>query len=296
MTADSNQNRKKDPYKLFMRITIAIAAVALISLAVFLGCNTWVDMQYNHIVDSIYQQNVTDEQAFNAELDALRASAAQVVAPPEDPNVELETWEATLEGTPWRIEDEGTAGLENTYTATISNSTLCEGGMMLVNSWHPVPSYFSADNLVSIGAASGWKIPVTDSGVRIFQNAYSALQAMYNDATAAGMADYIVREGYRSNEDQTTLFTNQLDKLSSKYSGTILIEEAKKTVNYPGTSEYQTGLSFRMGLYNSENPAVAKQEFQATEQGQWFSDNCWKYGVIFRFPSDDFPNTQWEDK
>ena len=42
------------------------------------------------------------------------------------------------------------------------------------------------------------------------------------------------------------LFTARMDALSDKYSGTILTEQAKKTVNYPGTSEYQTGLSFRI--------------------------------------------------
>ena len=70
---------------------------------------------------------------------------------------------------------------------------------------------------------------------------------------------------------------------------TILIEETKKTVNYPGTSEYQSGLSFRLGLYNREDPAVAAQKFQETDQGRWVTENSWKYGIIFRFPSDDYP-------
>ena len=138
--------------------------------------------------------------------------------------------------------------------------------------------------------------PVKDSSVRIFPEALNALKAMYDDATADGMTDYIVREGFRTNEEQTELFTNKMDDLNDKYSGTILVEQAKKTVNYPGTSEYQTGLSFRMRLYNSEDPEIAALDFQKTPQGKWFTDNCWKYGVIFRFPSDDFPNAEWEDK
>lgn len=296
MTAHLNKKRKADPYKIFVRITIAIAVIALISLAVFIVCNTMVDSEYRSVVERIHQQNVADEQAFNVELSAMRENATQVVDTGEEVVVDLPTWEAALDGTTWRIKDEGSAGLDNTYTVTINNSTLCEGGLMLVNAWHSVPEYFSATNLVSVGSASGWKIPVADSTVQLFPDVMSALQAMYTDATAAGMANYIVREGFRTNERQTELFTAQMDKLSSKYSGTILTEETKKTVNEPGTSEYQTGLSFRMGLYNKEDPAVAKLKFQETPQGQWFAENCWKYGIIFRFPSVDYPSPQWEDK
>ncbi|MFH1512750.1 MAG: M15 family metallopeptidase [Bacillota bacterium] len=296
MTALVNKKRKTEPYKVFLRMTIAIAAIALISMAVFLVCNTWVDTEYRNAVERIHQQNVADEQAFSLELSAMRESAAQAVTTGEDVEVVLPTWEATLDETAWRIADEGGAGLENTYTVTINSSTLCEGGLMLVNAWHSVPDFFSATSLLSIGSASGWKIPVTDSTVQIFPDALSALQIMYEDATAAGMADYIIREGFRSNERQTELFTAQMDKLSDKYSGTILTEQTKKTVNYPGTSEYQTGLSFRIGLYNAEDPAVARQIFQDTPQGKWVTQNSWKYGVIFRFPTADFPNAQWEDK
>ncbi|HPJ02176.1 MAG TPA: M15 family metallopeptidase [Candidatus Limiplasma sp.] len=294
MTAPKKQ--KKDPYKLFLRITVALAVVSLISLGVFLACNAWVDSDYRAIVEDIHQQNIDNEQAFNVELEALRASAAQAEPTGETTIVDLPTWEATIEATNWRIEDEGKAGLENTYTITVSNSSLCEGGLMLVNGWHPVPDFFSTDNLISIGAQSRFKIPVQDATVTIFPSAYTALEAMYNDATAAGMTDYIVREAFRTNETQTQYFTDRMDSLSSKYSGNILIEEAKKTVNYPGTSEFQSGLSFRLGLYNREDPAVAKQKFQETDQGKWITENSWKYGIIFRFPSDNYPNSQWEDK
>jgi zinc D-Ala-D-Ala carboxypeptidase len=290
------KKRKTDPYKIFVRITIALAVIAVVSLAVFLVCNAWVDNDYRSVVENIHQQNIADEQAFNIALDAQRASAVQAEPTGETAVVDLPTWEATIGETNWRIEDEGKAGLENTKTITVSNSTLCEGGLMLVNAWHPVPDYFSVADLVGIGITSRYKIPVQDSTVIIFPSAYGALEAMYDDATAAGMKDYIVREAFRTNATQTDLFTAQMDRLSNKYSGNILIEETKKTVNYPGTSEYQTGLSFRLGLYNKEDPAVAKQKFQETEQGKWITDNSWKYGIIFRFPSDNYPNSQWEDK
>ena len=296
MTAHSHTKRTKDPYKLFVRITISLAVIAVVSLAVFLLCNTIVDSQYRSVVETIHQQNIENEQAFNMELNAMRESAAQTDVPVEEPVTELQTWEATVDGTDWRIEDEGRTGLENTYTVTISNSTLCEGGLMLVNPWHSLPEYFSSANLLSVGSASGWKIPVQNSAVQLLPDALTALEAVHDAATTAGMKDYIIREGFRSNEDQTTYFNNKLDALSGKYSGSILIEEAKKTVAYPGTSEFQTGLSFTVGLYNKEDATVAKQDFNTTPQGLWLLDNSWKYGIIFRFPSANFPNSSWEDK
>ena len=296
MTAHTNTNRKKDPYKLFVRITIAFAVIALISFAIFQVCNILVDREYNTVVDQIYQQNIADEQAFNLEMSALRENQLPLDDTPDVPVSEPMSWEATLESVQWQIKDESSSGLENTSTVTINSATLCEGGLMLINNWHPLPSYFSTLNLVSIGAASGWTIPVKDSSVQLFPDAYSALQAMYDDATTAGMTDYIVREAFRSNETQTDYFTNKMDALSDKYSGTILIEKAKETVAYPGTSEYQTGLSFRMGLYNKEDATIGGLDIETTPQGTWLADNCWKYGIIFRFPSKDFPNSDWEDK
>jgi zinc D-Ala-D-Ala carboxypeptidase len=296
MTAHQNTKRKKDPYKTFVGITIAFAVIAVISFAVFLVCNMLVDTEYNAAVDRIYQQNVADEQAFNLEMSALRENAVQTSVAPDTVVPDLASWEATLDGTAWSIKDEGSAGLENTQTVTINSSTLCEGGLMLVNNWHSLPEYFSTLDLVGIGTASGWSIPVQDQTVQIFPDAYNALKAMYDAATAEGMKDYIVWEGYRTNEYQTELFTSRMDALSTKYSGTILVEKVKETIAYPGTSEYQTGLSVRIGLYNKDDPAVKDQPLQNTPQGDWLENNSWKYGYIFRFPSKDFPNSQWEDK
>ena len=99
-------------------------------------------------------------------------------------------------------------------------------------------------------------------------------------------------------EKVDTLFENVMTKLSDEFSGDILIAEAKKEVNYPGTSEYQTGFSFRMDLYSSTDAEFNKTKgyFQENERGQYFTENAWKYGIIFRFPVDDFPNSSWESK
>lgn len=289
---------KRDPYRLLVRVTVVLAAVVVVSAAIFLLCNASVQTDYKAKRAEIDRLNTDGEQEFNAKMNELRNSRNTTVDPQtgETTSQDLAFWEATLDDKPWRLEDEGYNELENTRMETGDRATLINGGMLLVNPWHALPADFSDAGMVSVGNASGWKIAVTDGNVKLFQNAYDALSAMIAGAATDGLADYIVREAYRTNDTQTELFNNQMEKLSGKYSGDILIEQTKKTVNYPGTSEYQTGLSFRMDIYNKNDPEVGKQKFQESLQGKWFTTNSWKYGVIFRFPTTDFPTSAWEDK
>ena len=298
-----NANRKihtmkKDPYSLLIRVTGVLVAVVVVSIAVFFICNAAVQSDYHAKRAAIDKINTDGEQEFNAKLNAMRDSGNTAIDPQtgEASSADLAYWESTLDSKTWRLEDEGSAALENTSTVTVDRASLITGGLLLVNAWHPLPADFSDSTLVGVGKSSGWKIAVTDNNVMLFPAAYEALQSMITDAGTAGLADYIVREAYRSNDTQTELFNKQMEKLSTKYSGDILIEQTKKTVNYPGTSEYQSGMSFRMDIYNKAKPEIGKQKFQVSEQGQWFTNNGWKYGVVFRFPTTDFPAVGWEDK
>jgi len=115
-------------------------------------------------------------------------------------------------------------------------------------------------------------------------------------AKAEGLEHFIVEEGYRSWETQNQYFQNKMEKLSSKYSGDALIAAAKKEVNYPGTSEFNSGLAFTLRLYDKSNPEVAKPKYSTTEQAKWMNRNCWKYGLIFRFPLSAWPLEETQDK
>ena len=289
---------KRDPYKLLLQITGILAVIVVVSVGVFLLSNAAVENDYKSLVQNIEKINIDGEQAFNAKMNELRTSGGSTIDTTDNTQdkAELLYWETTVDDQLWRLEDEGYGELENVYNVTVNRASLITGGLLLVNPWHALPADFSDAELVSVGNSSGWKIAVTDGNVRLFPVAYQALQSMIDSAAEDGLADYIVREAYRSNDTQTELFNSKMEKLSSKYSGDILIEQTKKTVNYPGTSEYQSGMSFRMDIYNKENPEVGKQKFQESEQGKWFTQNGWKYGVIFRFPTVDFPAVGWEDK
>ena len=144
-----------------------------------------------------------------------------------------------------------TPAWENTSTITLDRASLINGGLLLVNPWHSLPPDFSEEGLVSIGTASNFQIQVQDNSVRVFQPAYDALsEALTAAKDEAGLEYYIVMERVTArSRSRKYSFNVEMEKLSSRYSGNALIEETKKNVNYPGNSDYHTGMSFRMDVY-----------------------------------------------
>ncbi|MBE5778883.1 MAG: D-alanyl-D-alanine carboxypeptidase family protein [Clostridiales bacterium] len=287
---------KKDPYRILLRLTGILAALAVVCFVAYNLCNAAIGKDIQAKRTEIDNLNEQAEIQYNTELNERRNNAGGFSDPMNsgEEAEDLPVWERTLEGSTWRVEDMGKKAVpENTRDVTLSRGDLLLGGMMLINPWHSVPSDYNYETLVSVGSASGYKIQVDDSSVRLFPAAYDALSTMITDAETAGFDSYLVREGYRSNDEQREMFENKMAELSDDFSGDILMAQAKKEVNYPGTSEYETGFSFRMDLYKSgENLG----KFSESERGQWFIENSWKYGIIFRFPVEDFPNSSWESK
>lgn len=291
---------KRDPYKTLLRATGILAVVVVVGIGIFYLCTMAVTHDYTTKYEAIEKSNAEAEVKFNETMNTLKNNQNAIVDPETGvvSQADLPFWEKTVDDTVWRIEDEGTAGLENTWTTTIDRASLINGGTLLVNAWHALPSDFSDSSLISVGETSNYKIQVKDASVELFPVAYDALLNIVTDAEAAGHKYYIVQEAFRSQDTQQTYFNNKIESLSEKYTGDALIEQAKKDVNYPGTSEYQTGLSFQMGLYDKENSGEVdrKKGFQESDQGMWFTQNAWKYGLIFRFPTANFPDSTWEDK
>lgn len=304
----TNSNKKvhkmaRDPYKMLLKLAAVLAVVVAVGVGVFYLCTLAVNQDYMNTRSRIEAQNAEGQVEFNARMNELRAAnqaaenelMASIGTPSEEKN--LPSWEKELDGVTWRVQDEGTSGLENTSTITMQRSQLINGGLMLVNQWHSIPSDFTEEGLVSVGTTGNFKVQVQDSSVQLFQPAFEALAEALTAAKADGLDYFIVREGYRSISAQEEMFNEEMQELSSRYSGERLIAETKKKVNYPGTSDYHTGMSFRMDVYQSGNSELNNQKFQAeSAQGAWLTENCWRYGIIFRFPAKDFPNASWEDK
>ena len=186
--------------------------------------------------------------------------------------------------------------LENQTAESMTRVDIMNNGMLLVNEWHSRPADFDESAIVSLRKYFEKKVQVNDNTVSLFPVAADALKEALDAAEAAGLTHYIVDEAYRSWETQNTMFQKRLEKLSSKYTGDALIEAAKKEVNYPGTSEYNTGLSFTLKLYDPNDAEVAAPKYSTTDQGKWMNENCWKYGLVFRFPQASWPLETTLDK
>ncbi|MBO7664054.1 MAG: M15 family metallopeptidase [Clostridia bacterium] len=196
----------------------------------------------------------------------------------------------------WDILDLSSFPLENPTAETKTRAELMANGMLLINEWHSRPDDFDDSGVVSVTRYLEKAVQASDANVSMFPVAARALKEAVDAAAAQNLTHYMVDEAYRSWDTQNTLFQNRLTKLSTKYSGDELIAATKKEVNYPGTSEYNSGLAFRLRLYDRNDPEVASPKYSTTEQGKWMNENCWKYGIVFRFPQANWPLDNTMDK
>jgi len=96
------------------------------------------------------------------------------------------------------------------------------------------------------------------------QNAFNKMKA---DASSLGLNIYI-SSGYRSYYDQKYIYNNYVARdgqaAADRYSARA------------GHSEHQTGLAFDLNTIDDS--------FTYTNEGKWVRDNCYKYGLILRYP------------
>ena len=237
---------------------------------------------------AVVERNQEAEARYAAAIAELE-SQASVPTNPSWPDHKAEGWDILeLDSIP----------LENPTATSMSRADLMNNGMLLVNEWHSRPEDF--DETAVVGVAKRYtgddKIQAKDNNVTLFPVAIDALHDALAAAKAEGLEHYMVEEGYRSYDTQNAYFQNKLTKLSSKYSGDALIAAAKKEVNYPGTSEYNSGLGFELRQYEKNNPDFNSGKFSTTDQAKWMNENCWKYGIIFRFPQQAWPLESSTDK
>lgn len=274
------RNKKKsNPVRVMLCWTLVFAVLAV---AAWFGADVISDYRENRLGN---MQKEVD--AYNAQQDQQYALALSEYEQAKSAGTNL-SWPAPKnEG--WDVLDLTTYPLENFGTVQMQRADVMNNGLLLLNEWHARPDDFSDEGIVSVGNYTSWNVPVKDATISLFPVAIDALQAAINDAKALGFVDYMVQEGYRSWETQNTYFQNRVQQLESRYSGEELLAQARKTVSAPGCSDYNSGMSFQLRLYNREDINVGKQEYYTSAAGQWMSENCWKYGIVFRFPLEDYP-------
>jgi len=199
----------------------------------------------------------------------------------------------------WDLLDLTNYPLESPTQVTMTRREIMNNGLLLVNPWHSRPEDFDDSTLVGLGNYFNWAIQVADASISLFPVAVDALKEAIDAAAAEDLAHYYVPEAYRSWDTQNQYFQSKVEKLAEKnpnMTGDALIEAAKKEVNFPGTSEYNTGLAFRMRLYDRNDKEVSSTKYSTSNQGVWMNTHCWEYGFVFRFPLNAWPLSTSTDK
>ena len=284
--------KKSKAVPIVLVLTILIAALAavcfLINPLVIQPRRDAVAKENQAMKEEAENRNRQAEAEYKARIAELE-SQASIPTNPSWPEHKSEGWD---------LLDLSQIPLENQTAETRTRADLMTGGMLLVNAWHSRPEDFDESGVVSVAKhyKGDDKIQAKDNNVTLFPVAIEAFHEALLGAKAEGMEHYLVEEGYRTYDTQNTYFQNKVNKLSSKYSGDALIAAAKKEVNYPGTSEYNSGLAFELRLYDRNDPEVGIPKYSTTDQGKWMSENCWKYGIVFRFPQAGWPLETSTDK
>ena len=283
---DMAKKEQKDAFVRLRHVTIVLLVLALLAGGGFVLTRDYVN-----------QAVLTRQEEIDAQNEELTEQYQQRLAEQnqkEEQGENIQWPEAKQEG--WDIVDVSAFALTGTTAKTYSRQDLLDGGLMLVNRWHSLPSDFTEDSIVSVGQESKYTIPVTDSTVQLNINAYNALNEMLTAAKDAGFENYLIQEGYRTNEKQTEYFNNEKAKWESKYTGEALIEKARQNTNVPGTSEYQTGFSFKIKRWKKGDTEFNKPAFEETEHFAWLMEHAWEYGFVFRFELDGYPTATSTDK
>ncbi|QUA52108.1 M15 family metallopeptidase [Aristaeella lactis] len=285
--------KKSKAVPIVLVITILLAVLAVVCFLI----NPLVIQPKKDAIDKAYEDAKAAVEEHNKQIDIeyqLQLSEAQAAYNnPENPS-----WPENDDKLEWEVLDLSQYPLQDQRAVHSNRQEIMYNGMLLVNAWHSRPTDYSDAGIVGVSKAykGEEKIQAKDNNVTLHTNALAALHEALLAAKAEGMEHYLVEEGYRTIERQQEYYNKKREKLSSKYSGEALDEATKKEVNYPGTSEYNSGLAFELRLYDKNDPDVGSPKYSTTPEGKWMNENCWKYGLVFRFPQNQWPLETSTDK
>ena len=150
--------------------------------------------------------------------------------------------------------------LENTHTIDVSG----EWNLVVVNRWNELPEDYDIE------------LMELSNGQKIDERIYPYLQEMFDAARAEGIYP-IVREGYRTEEEQQAIFDEKVQAyINEGYSRSRAERTAKEWVALPGTSEHQLGIAVDIN--------ADKEKCSNDEVYEWLAENAHKYGFILRYP------------
>lgn len=139
-----------------------------------------------------------------------------------------------------------------------------EWNLIVVNRWNKIPEDFSVS------------LTELKNGRKVDSRIYPYLQEMFDAARADGIYP-IVREEYRTSEDQKEIFDEKVQAYMDEGCSRIRAEStAKEWVALPGTSEHQLGIAVDI---NADKTQSTNDEVYA-----WLAENAYRYDFILRYP------------
>lgn len=160
----------------------------------------------------------------------------------------------------------------NTHKMPVSE----EWNMIVVNRWNEMPEDYSVE-LIELS-----------NGQKVDEKIYPYLQEMFDAARREGIYP-VVREGYRTTEEQQKIFDDKIRAyLSEGYSRRKAEEAAEEWVALPGTSEHQLGIAVDI---NADREKCSNEDVYI-----WLYENAYKYGFILRYPQgkQEITGTEYE--
>lgn len=147
---------------------------------------------------------------------------------------------------------------------------------------HPIASEEYGWNLILVNhdnyIPDDYEIELMElsNGEKVDLRIYLPLQEMFDDMRAEGIYS-VVREGYRSEEEQEEIFAEKVQTyMNEGYFRSRAEKIAEEWVAVPGTSEHQLGLAVDIN--------ADKEQSENEEVYQWLAENAHKYGFILRYP------------
>lgn len=290
------KTKKKNHYRSLIAWMLVLFALTAACVAGYLMTKSTLDARIEKHAQEVAETNAELVAEYNAAVAEQRRQESEAAA------LNAQWPEAATTG--WDVLDLSAHSVERGRNVNVTRREMLSGGLLLVNRWHLMPADLLDNYMVSVSQHSRAdedktnNIPTANSSISMQQTAVEALMKLYADARASGldMDNIIIQEGYRSMETQSGYWNDTIAKIGDRYTGDALTERARRETAYPGSSDYQAGLSFRVYNYKSGDLEFSNTPLHQTEQGKWLYNNSWKYGYIFRFPVQGFPYEDTVDK
>ncbi len=284
-----SNTKKADPYRRLLKWTIILLVLLALLATAYVLMDKYQQGEREREALRIEEENKALIEAYNKRRAEFQASQQTQDETKNMPVPKESGWDV-LDLSEFPVQAEG--------EAAVTREELLLGGLLLVNRWHAMPPDFTLaePHLKSIGTETNFRVGVTNRDVKLLSPVIAALDTMIGDAKKAGLESYIVRQGYRTAAEQTEIWNKELALYADRYSGEALTEKARVRVAYPGTSDYHTGMSLFMDVYNRNDSELNAMAFQTTDQAKWLNEHAAEYGFIFRFPVQNYPAPDTVDK